>query len=205
MIGIINIGSGNIGSVKRMLDYLNITAVIVSAAKELTNCDKLILPGMGSFDRCADLLDDSGILTAMEKEVLENKKPFLGICVGMQLLMRGSEEGVKSGLNWIPGDTIAFKRELMDTPRPVPNIGWLDTKLTQSTPMNTMLEGSRFYFAHSYHVKVDNPQHGWLSAHYGYGFTVGVNKENIYGVQFHPEKSHRFGMQLLRSFSELAR
>lgn len=203
MIGIINIGSGNIGSVKRMLDYLNKTSVIVDKASELTNCDKLILPGMGSFDRCAELLEDSGMRPILEKEVLENKKPFLGICVGMQLLMRGSEEGVKSGLNWIAGDTVAFNQELMGISRPIPNIGWLDIELIKPSQMNEGLNEARFYFAHSYHVKLDKPENNWINAYYGYEFPVGIYRDNIFGVQFHPEKSHRFGMQLLKNFSAL--
>jgi len=163
---------------------------------------KIVLPGMGSFDNCIKKYNQSGFREIIEHRVLKEKIPVLGICVGLQMLMENSEEGNLLGLGWIKGSTIRFKPELMQPNQKIPNMGWLEIDPKKQSPLLTDLENARFYFAHSYHVKTKNAEDELASAHYGYDFTVGIEKDNIMGVQFHPEKSHRFGMQLLKNFSE---
>ncbi len=202
--GIIDIGIGNLKSIQNMFERIGFKTNFVNTIEELKACDKIVLPGMGSFDKCMLALNDSGLKEEMETQVHQFKKPFLGICVGLQMLMRRSDEGKEKGLNWIDGDTIAFDAKRLNANQKIPNMGWLDIEIVNNNTLGKDLDGSRFYFAHSYHVKVDDPQTEWIAANYGYSFTAAIRKDNIYGVQFHPEKSHKFGMQLLKNFAELA-
>ncbi len=204
MTGIIDIGSGNIGSIKRMLDHLSIPAIIVTEKKQISECSRIIFPGMGSFDRCVELLQKSGLLSELEDAVLVKKIPFLGICVGMQLLMQDSAEGSLPGLGWIKGHTVKFSLDKMYEPQPIPHLGWREVQITNPSLIDDSNDEQRFYFAHSYHVVLDNNGEEWMRTDYGYSFTAAIHSGNIYAVQFHPEKSHRFGMQLLRNFAELA-
>jgi imidazole glycerol-phosphate synthase subunit HisH len=201
MFVIINYGVGNLTSIQNMLKKAGTTAVISGKEDDVLNADKLLLPGMGHFDNCMEKLNASGLRPVIEKKVFEYKTPVLGICVGLQMFMGSSEEGVQPGLGWIAGKTIRFKTDQMKDVQKIPNMGWLETDFKKQSVLSGGLEGARFYFAHSYHVKIEDPATELVAAHYGYDFTAGVEKENIMGVQFHPEKSHRFGMQLLKNFA----
>lgn len=202
MICIVDYGVGNLKSIQNMLKRAGVQATIGSTAEEVEKAMKLILPGMGHFDHCMQQFNRSGLRSLIEKKVLEDKIPVLGICVGLQMFMRSSEEGKEPGLNWVDGQTIRFQQNKMEEGLKVPNMGWLETYGTKESPLLSNLKQARFYFAHSYHVETDDPSDILMTANYGYSFPVAIEKGNIFGVQFHPEKSHRFGMTLLKNFSE---
>lgn len=201
MFVILDYGVGNLTSIQNMLKRADINAVISRQEEDVSAATKLLLPGMGHFDHCMHQFNQSGLRPLVEKKVLEDKVPVLGICVGLQMLMRSSEEGREPGLNWIPGDTIRFRPEKLTPGLKVPNMGWLEVHKKKASRLLDDLQEARFYFAHSYHVLLDREQDILLEAEYGSLYTVGVEFENIMGVQFHPEKSHRFGMQLLKNFA----
>jgi glutamine amidotransferase len=202
MITIVDYGVGNLASIQNMLKKGGVSAVISSRREDIVKSAKLILPGMGHFDNCMQRFNQSQLRTLIEKKVLEEKVPVLGICVGLQMFMESSEEGKEQGLGWIKGPTIRFRSEKMEPGQKIPNMGWLEIKSKKDSRLLSNLNDARFYFAHSYHVVPDNANDALLEAHYGYNFATAVERENIIGVQFHPEKSHRFGMQLLKNFIE---
>ena len=184
-----------------MLKKGGIKAVISNSREEILQADKILLPGMGHFDNCMIKLNASGLRSAIEEKVRQQKIPTLGICVGLQMYMESSEEGTEPGLGWIKGKTIRFRPEQMNEKQKIPNMGWQEIKQMKASKLLEGLEGARYYFAHSFHVSPENKEDELISAHYGYDFTVGIEKGNILGVQFHPEKSHRYGMQLLKNFA----
>jgi len=202
MFVIVDYGVGNLTSIQNMLKKSGVEAMISGNYDDVSRASRILLPGMGAFDNCMERFNGSGLREMIEKKVMTDKIPVLGICVGLQMFMSGSEEGILPGLGWIKGKTIRFQPERMQETQKVPNMGWLDILPRKKSGLLEGLEDARFYFAHSYHVRIDNPAEELVSAHYGYDFTVGIEKENIIGVQFHPEKSHRFGMQLLKNFAE---
>lgn len=198
MVGIINYGLGNLGSIQNMLKVIGEKAVISFDPEELDKCDRYILPGVGAFDAGMKKLNESGLTDYIKKKANE-KKPILGICLGMQLLGRKSEEGILPGLGLIPFDNIRFK--LKDTDLKVPHMGWDIVDFKQDNPLLKGLTGiQRYYFVHSYHAQCDFNENVLMTCDYGYEFAASVVKDNIIGVQFHPEKSHNFGMSLLRNF-----
>lgn len=203
MLAIVDYGIGNLTSIRNMLKKAGASANICKSAEELSGATKLILPGMGHFDNCMKQFNQSGLRPLVEDMTFNRKTPVLGICVGLQMMMRSSEEGIEPGLAWIKGDTIRFKAENMNGSQKIPNMGWLDVKPQKESKLMNDLIDARFYFAHSYHVVTDEPADILLNSVYGYEYTVAIEHGNIYGVQFHPEKSHRFGLQLLRNFSAL--
>jgi glutamine amidotransferase len=198
---IVDYGLGNLGSILNMFKRIGVEARITSNSNEIAEADKILLPGVGAFDNAMTRINESGLKEVLNTKAKVDKVPIFGICLGMQLLTRGSDEGVLAGLGWIDADTIKFP--VMEGLK-VPHMGWnmvipsTPSKLTQSLP-----EESRFYFVHSYYVKVDKPENSILKANYGIEFDAAIQNENIYGAQFHPEKSHKFGMQLLKNFSEI--
>ncbi len=199
MVGIINYGLGNLGSIQNMLKVIGEKSIISSNTEELSKCDRFILPGVGAFDAGMSKLNESGLSDFVKKEALIIKKPILGICLGMQLLGRRSEEGTLPGLGLIPFDNIKFR--LYDTDLKVPHMGWDIADFKQVNPLIKDLEGTqRYYFVHSFHAKCDSEENVLMTCDYGYEFAASVIKENIMGVQFHPEKSHDFGMALLKNF-----
>ena len=199
MVGIINYGLGNLGSIQNMLKVIGEKAVISSNPEELDKCDRYILPGVGAFDAGMQKLNESGLSSYLKEKATNEKKPILGICLGMQLLGRKSEEGSLPGLGLIPFDNIRFKLE--NTNLKVPHMGWDIVDFKQDIPLLRSLEGTqRYYFVHSYHAKCDYKENILMTCDYGYVFAASVVKDNIFGVQFHPEKSHNFGMALLRNF-----
>ena len=202
MITIVDYGMGNVGSVFNMLRKLRAKVQISSDKDEIAKSDKFILPGVGHFDRGMDSLNSSGLATILSEQVLVNKKPILGICLGMQMMTKGSEEGTQQGLGWVAADTIKFS---FDNNLKIPHMGWnqvkssIGAKLFESAPE----EPERFYFVHSYYVRADNPKNVAAYCHYGHDFVASFEVDTIMGVQFHPEKSHLFGMNLFQRFIAL--
>lgn len=199
MVGIINYGLGNLGSIQNMLKVIGEKSIISADIKALNTCDRYILPGVGAFDAGMTRLQESGLVDFIKNKVLEEKAPILGICLGMQLLGRKSEEGSLPGLGLIQFDNIRFRLE--DSNLRVPHMGWDIVEFKQSNPLLKNLQGTqRYYFVHSYHALCDSKDNILMTCDYGYEFAAAVVKDNIMGVQFHPEKSHDFGMALLNNF-----
>lgn len=201
MVGIINYGLGNLGSIKNMLKAIGEKSVISSDSDILSTCDRYILPGVGAFDAGMAKLNELGLADYIKKVAQVEKKPILGICLGMQLLGRRSDEGELNGLDLIPFETVRF--ELDHTELKIPHMGWDIVDFKQEHPLVKNLTGQqRFYFVHSYHAKCDSIENVLMTCDYGYEFAASVCKDNVMGVQFHPEKSHDFGMALLKNFVE---
>ena len=201
MIGIVDYGVGNLGSILNMHRKLRLAAQTVSDPAALAAADRLILPGIGAFDACVTRLRGSGLEPAL-REAVDRGVPLLGICVGMQMLTDGSEEGSLPGLNLVPARTVRFQPGTTDLK--VPHMGWNDVRWNASDPLVEGLEqGARFYFVHSYYVACDDPAHQLGTAHYGHDFAAAIRRGHVYGVQFHPEKSHRFGLRLLGNFAHV--
>lgn len=200
MITIIDYNLGNVGSIKNMIEFLGYTDVEISANHErILNSSHLILPGVGSFDQGMLNLTELGLDIVIKNYALNLKKPLLGICLGMQLLGHSSEEGVKPGLSLIDFHNIKFK---VPQPLKIPHMGWntVIVKKHDSPLVQGIDQDYRFYFVHSYHAVPVNSNNIVLTTDYGYETCVAVQEGHIYGVQFHPEKSHKFGMQLLKNF-----
>lgn len=202
MVVIIDYGIGNVGSILNMLKHIGEAATISSDPEVIGNGDKLILPGVGAFDTGMRNLGDRQLVSLLNKVVIEDKKPILGICLGMQILGTGSEEGELPGLGWINFSNVKFRHE-RGSELKLPHMGWNLVGMQKKSPLLDGLdEKTRFYFVHSYHALCLNKSDELLTTNYGYSFVSAVQKDNIYGVQFHPEKSHKFGMQLLKNFVE---
>ena len=203
MLVIIDYGVGNLASIKNMIKKGGNESVISGSPEDIRSASKLLLPGMGHFDNCMIKLRQSGLLPIIEERVFTSKIPVLGICVGLQMFMASSDEGKEPGLGWIKGKTVGFNQDLLSASLKIPNMGWLDVLPQKPSLLFKDISEARFYFAHSYCVEPDDKKDILVMAEYGYHFTVGIEHENVVGVQFHPEKSHRFGMQLLKNFAEL--
>ncbi|MDB6055436.1 MAG: hisH [Verrucomicrobiales bacterium] len=202
MIIIVDYGVGNLGSIQNMIKQNGGHASISGNPEELSKATKLILPGVGAFDYGMDQLHSSGLVPFLNKKVLEEKTPILGICLGAQLLTRRSEEGVKPGLGWIDADTKRFRLDDKKHLK-IPHMGWDEVSFSKPSKLTINLPvPSRFYFVHSYHFVCDNAQDPLMMTEYGYPFVSAFEKGNVAGVQFHPEKSHKFGLQLLKNFVE---
>ena len=202
MIVVFDYGVGNLTSIMKMISKSGNSAVISSKKEDLESASKIILPGMGHFDNCMKKFNQSGMRDLITRRVFEEKLPLLGICVGLQMFFDSSEEGSEKGLGWVRGKVVRFDEKKFDNRLTIPNMGWLDVTPVRKSDVLEGLEGARFYFAHSYHVETENMDSDLISANYGYTFTAGVEQDNLVGVQFHPEKSHRFGMKLLQNFAE---
>jgi glutamine amidotransferase len=201
MVTIVDYGVGNLASIQNMLKKAGSGALITSRKEDILAAEKLILPGVGAFDTCVEKLQASGLLDSINTKVLEERVPVLGVCVGLQLLMQRSEEGRLPGLGWITGSVIKFKQELMPRELKIPHMGWTDVEVCKPSKLfKGLQEDPRFYFVHSYHLLPDNQDDALVEATYGYKFVAGIERDNIMGVQFHPEKSHRFGLRLLENF-----
>lgn len=207
MIVIVNYGLGNVASIKNMLKKIGVKSTISSDHVEIAKASKLILPGVGAFDYGMRYLNNLNLKPILDKKVLEEKVPILGICLGMQLLSEGSEEGELAGLGWIKGKCKKFSfQSIADGNKfKVPHMGWNEVKIGGESNLYHGFDknDAAFYFVHSYHLACDDPSTVLTTTSYGYEFTSSVQKENIMGVQFHPEKSHKYGMKLLRNFVEM--
>lgn len=203
MIAIIDYDMGNIGSVYNMLKKIGKKSIITRDASQIIHAEKLILPGVGAFDSGMEQLEKYGLVSLITEKVRKEQSPILGICLGAQLLLSRSEEGTKPGLGLIDGEVVRFNFEGANRLR-VPNMGWRTTlKARNSQLVDNLPTDPRFYFVHSYHFKLQNPNDQLLLSEYGYAFCAAFEHQNIAGVQFHPEKSHKFGMSLLRNFAEI--
>ena len=201
MITIVDYDMGNSRSVVNMLQRIGFKAEITRDHKKLESAEKLILPGVGSFDTAMKNLEHFELKELLDRKALIEKVPFLGICLGMQILTNSSEEGNLSGLGWIEGSASKFKS---DNDIKVPHMGWNYIQPSSNSRLCKNLEdNSRFYFVHSYYVQVNEEEHSSMKTNYSLEFDSGIEKDNIFGVQFHPEKSHKFGMQILKNFAEL--
>lgn len=204
MIAIIDYNLGNVGSIENMLKKLGHQAIITSDPDRLREADKLILPGVGSFDFGMSNLNKMGFVDLLNERVLNDKIPILGICLGMQLLTESSEEGILPGLGFIRAKTVKFPVEYHGTKLNIPHIGWNYVEGRENSPLFTnAYADQRFYFVHSYYVVCSDETSMIATSEYGIQFTCAISRENIFGVQFHPEKSHKFGMNLLKNFAEL--
>ena len=200
MIAIIDYDIGNLAAVANMLHRVGADCQITNDPAVIAAADKIILPGNGAFDACMRNLRATGLVPLLERKVIAEKTPLLGICVGAQMLATKSEEGGEAGLGWLDMHVRRFE----NLPGlPVPHMGWNQVTAKQPNhPLARDLHDARFYFVHSYYLEPQNPADILLTAHYGIDFTAGVARGNIAGVQFHPEKSHRFGKALLHAFAE---
>lgn len=202
-VTIVDCGIGNIRSVQRMFEAVDGTAEIVSDPGAITDCRRLVLPGVGAFDAGMEALEDGGWIGPLRRVALEQRRPVLGICLGMQLLCRRSEEGRRPGLAWIEADVVRIDTG-GDRRLKIPHMGWAVTRPANPNKLLPDDEGEqRFYYVHKYRAVCDRPEDVLATARYGTEFTSSVHCGNIYGVQFHPEKSHRFGKALLHRFLAL--
>jgi glutamine amidotransferase len=203
MITIVDYGMGNLGSVRNMLKKIGVSSQISSAPEKIAEATKLILPGVGAFDNAMQNLENLGLIPVLNRKVIEEKTPLLGICLGMQLLTKRSEEGSLSGLGWIDAETVRFRFSGGENLK-IPHMGWNTISLKKESPLyDGLLEEPRFYFVHSYFVACNNPSDVITTTDYGIDFCSSLACGNVFGVQFHPEKSHKFGMRLLKNFAEL--
>jgi glutamine amidotransferase len=204
MIAIVDYGMGNLKAFANIYRRLQIDHKVVSSAEELREADGIILPGVGAFDHAMSRLNDSGLREALDDCVLRAKIPVIGICVGMQMLAKSSDEGVLPGLGWVDG--VVRKMALPDGQKklPFPHMGWNEVNQTLSHSLfDGIQQDGTFYFLHSYYFECENPEDIIASAHYGENFACVVHSQNIYGIQCHPEKSHNNGVSLLENFAKL--
>lgn len=204
MITIINYGSGNIRAIGNIYERLNIPFKIAGCPEDVKGAQKIILPGVGAFDETISMLDESGFRSVLDHEVLTNHIPVLGICVGMQILAKKSEEGSLPGLGWINGEVKKIDKSLLASKPKIPHLGWNSVKTKNMNKLfQNVDEELGFYFLHSYYFECVNETDIMSKTFYGKNFASSVNHDNIYGVQFHPEKSHHNGMNLLKNFAGL--
>jgi glutamine amidotransferase len=204
MIVVVDYGLGNVKAFSNMYKRMNIEARTARSADELDAATQIILPGVGHFDRAMDVLDASGMRSALDDAVINRKIPVVGICVGMQILAEGSDEGSRPGLGWIPGRVRAMTGLPLTNNMPLPHMGWNDVRPVGPSALFAGLEAdARFYFLHSFYFAPANENATAAVANYGADFACAVNVANVHGVQFHPEKSHHWGARLLKNFAEL--
>ena len=205
MITIVDYGMGNLGSIKNMFKYIGVETTIESDVDKIKNASKILLPGVGSFDTAMKKINESDLKEVLNEKALKEQVPVLGICLGMQLLTNSSEEGSLAGLGWIDAKTMSFKNRI-DKKYRIPHMGW---NIVNKSNVSLLTNGfeefdeTRFYFVHSYFVKVENEKNSILKTSYGVEFDSAIQKDNIYGAQFHPEKSHKFGMKLFENFARI--
>lgn len=205
MIRIVDYGVGNIQAFMTMFKRLGIAAERAVLPSDLTDATRLILPGVGHFDHAMQRLNDSGMRPALQHLVMGQGVPLVGICVGMQMLAEGSDEGSLPGLNWVPGRVRAFANHPRLSKLPMPHMGWNDVKPVDRAPLfaSGFDDSPQFYFLHSFYFDAQDKADVAATAHYGIDFDAVVNRGHIHGVQCHPEKSHHWGAQLLKNFAEL--
>lgn len=204
MIVIIDYGLGNVLAFANLYKRLNIPVRVAKTSDALNEADKLILPGVGAFDYAMERLEESGMRESIDALVLNKGVPVLGVCVGMHMIAQGSEEGKLEGLGWIPGRVRRFDTSFLSQKTQLPHMGWNDVSPIHRGGLFAKLETeAKFYFLHSYFFDCQKPEDSLAYAEYGKKFSCAINSGNIYGVQFHPEKSHFYGTQLLKNFAEM--
>lgn len=203
MVTVINYGMGNIGSILNMLKRVGVEPHIATNVEEIETAEKIILPGVGSFDAAMSTISKLNFFDVLNYKALEEKVPILGICLGMQLLTNRSDEGSKKGFGWINADTVKFEVN-SDSNMKIPHMGWNSVSVANESPLTDDLPvDARFYFVHSYYVKVADQGNSLLKTKYGVEFDSAIRKDNIFGAQFHPEKSHKFGMCVFENFAKI--
>ena len=204
MITLIDYGVGNIFAFQNVYKRLDIPTKIAKTSQDLVDAQKMILPGVGSFDYAMSQLNASGMREKLDELVIEKKVPVLGICVGMQMMGNRSDEGKLVGLKWIDSEILKFDENLIQQRTKLPHMGWNDVIPVNNHPLFTGLEKDViFYFLHSFYFKCNNPTDSIAFSEYGISFSSAVNRDNVYGIQFHPEKSHQYGEKLLHNFAKL--
>lgn len=205
MIGICDYGSGNVQAISNIYTRLNIAHCFISTTDQFTSdLSKLILPGVGAFDETMALLAQSNLIPALTDFVFSRHVPVLGICVGMQIMAKSSEEGSLLGLNWIPGRVKLFDKSVLKTKPTTPHLGWNSVKFSRQSPLFSHIDSTEgFYFIHSYYYECENASDVLTTTNYGIEFASAICRGNIFGTQFHPEKSHSNGVQTLKNFAEL--
>ena len=204
MITLIDYGVGNIFAFQNVYKRLDIPTKIAKTAEDLNEVEKLILPGVGSFDYAMNQLNNSGMRDRLNELVIEKKIPVIGICVGMQMMGNRSDEGKLDGLKWIDAEILKFDEDLIQQRTKLPHMGWNDVSPIENHPLFIGLEKEAiFYFLHSFYFKCNNSNDSIANSEYGISFSSAVNHNNIYGIQFHPEKSHQYGEKLLHNFAKL--
>lgn len=201
MVAIINYDLGNLASIKNMFKKIGVDSIITNNPREINKADRLLLPGVGHFAKGMENLKNSGLIPVMEECIFEKQKPILGICLGMQLMTLSSEEGSCEGLGWVDAYTRKFSFE--NSQYKVPHMGWSEVTYKNEFIASQLYEKPRYYFVHSYHVICNNQENVLITCDYGITFHCGIQKGNIYGVQFHPEKSHKHGLILLSTFNNI--
>ena len=201
-ITIIDYGMGNLGSILNMLKKIGVVAEPTKSSDDILKANKLILPGVGSFDKAMNNLNELNYIDVLSQKVLIEKIPILGICLGMQLFGKHSEEGNKQGLGWLDAMTVRFKFEKTSNQYKIPHMGWNTIRVCKKSYFFSILnEEYCFYFVHSFHLQCNNPNDVLTCTNYGLVFTSAVCHNNIIGVQFHPEKSHRYGLEFFKAFA----
>ncbi|MEQ8362607.1 MAG: imidazole glycerol phosphate synthase subunit HisH [Cyclobacteriaceae bacterium] len=200
MVVIVDYGVGNLMAIQNIIKKVGGNSIISSDIQAIKSAEKLILPGVGSFDYCARQLRQRNLIATLEKEVFVNKKTILGLCVGAQLMTKSSEEGNFPGLGWVNASTRQFDRQHVPV---IPHMGWTDVTFSQSGLTKNFDGDARFYFVHSYHFVFEDESQILGTATFGYKFVCAFQRDNIFGVQFHPEKSHKYGMRLFKNFITL--
>lgn len=204
MITIVDYGLGNIKAFSNMYKRLNVAARTAQTAGELADATRIVLPGVGHFDRAMELLDASGMRQTLDELVLDKKVPVVGICVGMQMLAESSAEGQRAGLGWIKGRVESLRSLPIPNDKPLPHMGWNDVTPKAGEALFAGLEtDARFYFLHSFYFACADTADVAASANYGADFACAVRSGHVHGVQFHPEKSHHWGARLLKNFADL--
>ena len=203
MIAIIDYGCGNTYAFINAFKLLNVPAIVAKTIDELEIANKIVLPGVGSFDYVMQSFNSSGLRSIVEKKVIEENINVLGVCAGMQIFAEESDEGNEKGLGWVNGKIRLFDTRNIKHETKLPHMGWNTIMPKNSLLFNKINDESRFYFVHSYYFDNSKDEDMISTTNYGGIFTSSINKNNIYGVQFHPEKSHKNGLQLLKNFAEL--
>jgi glutamine amidotransferase len=203
-IAVVDYGVGNLGAIPNMLERLAAPVIITSDPEVLAEAERIILPGVGAFGAGMANLHARGLIPVLEERIVQASVPTLGVCLGMQLLFEGSDEANSPGLGWLRGRVVRFHSRGTEREQPIPHMGWAELDVQRESPLlDNLGDEPRFYFAHSYHPEPADEEDIVATATYRYPFAAVVRRGNIHGAQFHPEKSHRFGLQLLKNFLQI--